>query len=193
YGTTNGGISWDSLNFPVKAGTIFNTDWYDAQNGVACAVIGVVGRTTNRGQSWQIYNIGTYTVYDVAMVHPDTVYAVSGNQFGAMIMKYSKGPVSGGFTYEYTVPTEYTLKQNYPNPFNPVTTIEFNLPKAGNISLKIFDMAGREYTTEIKNLSLNPGNYKMNFNGAGLSSGVYFYSLNVDGANVATKKMILVK
>jgi hypothetical protein len=110
-----------------------------------------------------------------------------------MVFKFSKGPVSGGFTYEYTVPTEYTLNQNYPNPFNPVTTIEFNLPKAGNVSIKIFDIAGREYASDISNMNLNPGNYKMNFNGSEFSSGVYFYSLNVDGANVATKKMILVK
>jgi photosystem II stability/assembly factor-like uncharacterized protein len=193
YGTTNGGTTWDSLNFPVKAGTIFNTDWYDSQNGVACAVIGVLGRTTNRGQSWQMYNIGTYTIYDVAMVHPDTIYAINGNSFGAMVLKFSKGTATGGFTYEHTVPSDYTLSQNYPNPFNPVTTIEFNLPKAGNVSLKVFDIAGREYSTEIRNLSLNPGNYKMNFNGAELSSGVYFYSLNIDGINKVTKKMMLIK
>ena len=193
YGTTNGGTTWDSLNFPVKAGTIFNTDWYNSQNGVACAVIGIVGRTTNRGQSWQMYNVGGYTIYDVAMVHPDTIFAISGNQFGAMVFKFSKGPVTGGFMYEHTVPSDYSLNQNYPNPFNPVTTIEFNLPKAGNVSVKIFDIAGREYASDIRGLNLNPGNYKMNFNGAGLSSGVYFYSLNVDGKNVATKRMMLIK
>src|SRR4030095_12090959 len=62
YVTTNSGASWDPLNFPVNAGTIFSTDWYDTQNGCASAVIGVVGKTTNRGQTWTITNNGGYTV-----------------------------------------------------------------------------------------------------------------------------------
>ena len=193
YRTVNGGTSWDSLNFPVKAGTIFCTDWYDKNNGVAGAVIGVVGKTTNAGQTWQMYNVGGYTVYGLDMVHPDTIYAVCGNTAGAQIFKYTKGTVTSGFTFENKVPVEYNLRQNYPNPFNPVTTIEFDLVKAGNVSIKVFDIAGREYTTEISNLNLMPGNYKLNFNGAKLSSGVYFYSLNVNGQNIATKKMMLLK
>ncbi|MFZ4589988.1 MAG: YCF48-related protein [Ignavibacteria bacterium] len=193
YGTTNGGVTWDSLNFPVNAGTLFCTDWYNSQNGCAGGVIGVVGRTTNRGQSWQIYNVGGYTIMGVKMVHPDTIYACAGNSFGAMIFKYSRGSVTGGFTYEHNVPTDYSLKQNFPNPFNPSTTIEFNLPKSGNVSIKIFDIAGREYTSEIRNLDLRQGNYKMSFNGSELSSGIYFYSLFVDGANLSTKKMMLIK
>jgi len=193
YGTTNGGVSWDSLNFPVKAGSIFGTDWYDKNNGVAGAVIGVVGITTNRGASWQIYNTGGYTTYDVKMVHPDTVYAISGNTFGAQVFKYVKGFTTGGFTYETSIPENYSLKQNYPNPFNPVTTIEFNLPASGVVSLKIYDIAGREYTSEISGMNLNAGTYKMNFNGSNLSSGVYFYSLVVNGKVINTKKMILVK
>lgn len=193
YMTVNGGITWDSLNFPVYAGGIFSTDWYNAQNGCISAVIGVVGRTTNRGQTWEVTNNGGYTVYAVKMVHPDTIFASCGNQFGSMVMKFAKGPVTNGFTYETSVPENYTLKQNYPNPFNPVTTIEFDLPKEGNVTLKIFDIAGREVAREINGLRLRTGNYKVHFDGSGLSSGVYFYSLIVDGASVSTKKMIMVK
>ena len=193
YATSNGGLTWDSLNFPVYAGGFFSTDWYDNQNGVMAATIGVVGRTTNRGQSWHVENIGGYAIYSIRMVHPDTIFAANGNQFGAMLMKYTKGPVTSGFTYEHKVPVDYSLKQNYPNPFNPSTTIEFDLPKAGNVSLKIFDISGREVANEINGLNLNPGNYKVHFNGAGLSSGIYFYSLIVNGNNVATKKMMLIK
>jgi photosystem II stability/assembly factor-like uncharacterized protein len=193
YASNNGGTSWDSLNFPVYAGGFFSADWYDKNNGCAGATIGVVGRTTNRGQSWQVTNCGGYAIYGIKMVHPDTIFVINGNQFGAMIMKYSKGIVTGGFTYEHKVPENFNLKQNYPNPFNPTTTIEFDLPKAGIVTLRIFDIAGREVSKEINSLSLRTGNYKVNFNSAGLSSGVYFYSLVVDGANIATKKMVLVK
>ncbi len=193
YATSNGGQTWDSLNFPVYAGGFFSTDWYDNQNGCMGATIGIVGRTTNRGQTWQIYNIGGYAVYSIKMVHPDTIFAANGNQFGAMIMKYSKGTVTSGFTYEHKVPSDYSLKQNYPNPFNPTTTIEFDLPKAGNVSLKIFDIAGREVAREINGLSLMTGNYKIHFDGSSLSSGVYFYSLIVNGNAVSTKKMLMIK
>ena len=193
YASSNGGVTWDSLNFPVYAGGAPVTDWYDTQNGCIGAVIGVVGRTTNRGQSWQISNCGGYTLWGIKMIHPDTIFVCCGNQFGSMIMKYSKGPITGGFTYEHKVPVDYTLKQNYPNPFNPSTTIEFDLPKAGKVSLKIFDIAGREVAKEINELNLAIGNYKVHFDGSSLSSGVYFYSLAVNGNIMSTKKMVLIK
>jgi len=110
-----------------------------------------------------------------------------------MIMKYSRGTVTNGFTYENKIPVDYSLKQNYPNPFNPSTTIEFDLPKEGNVTVKIFDIAGREVAKEINGLSLRTGNYKVHFDGSGLSSGVYFYSLIVNGNSVSTKKMMLLK
>lgn len=193
YRTTNGGANWDSLNFPVKAGTIFCTDWYNKDTGCAGAVIGVVGTTTNGGQSWQMYNIGGYTVYQIKMVHPDTIFAVCGNTSGAQIFKYVKQNITGGFSFENSVPTDYTLRQNYPNPFNPSTTIEFTIPKTANVSLKIYDMRGREIATEISGLNLIRGTYKMNFNASNLASGVYFYSLVVDGSVMASKKMVLMK
>ena len=82
-------------------------------NGCAGATIGVVGRTTNHGQTWQVSNCGGYAIYAIKMVHPDTIFVINGNQFGAMIMKYSKGLVTGGFTYEHIVPENLILKQNY--------------------------------------------------------------------------------
>lgn len=193
YRTTNGGVSWDSLNFPVKSGTIFSTHWLNAQVGVAASVIGVIGKTTNGGQSWEIYNNGGYTVYSVKMVHPDTIYSVCGNTTGGQVIKYAKGVMTGVVTFENQSPEDYTLKQNYPNPFNPITTIEFNLPKAGVVSLQIFDITGRLISSEINNLSLAKGNYKTQFSGNTLSSGIYFYSLVVDGKNIQTKKMSLIK
>ena len=193
YSSSNGGATWDSFNFPVYAGGFFSADWYDKNNGCAGATIGVVGRTTDRGHTWQVTNCGGYAIYSIKMVHPDTMFVINGNQFGAMIMKYSKGLVTSGFTYEQKVPLNFILKQNYPNPFNPTTTIEFDLPKEGIVTLKIFDIAGREVAKEINGLNLRTGNYKVNFNGSNLSSGVYFYSLSVNGNVLSTKKMLLVK
>lgn len=86
---------------------------------------------------------------------------------------------------------DYTLGQNYPNPFNPSTKIKFTIPKTGNVSLKIYDILGREIKTLI-NKEMQPGIYDIEFNAVNLPSGVYFYQLKV-GSYVETKKMILLK
>jgi hypothetical protein len=92
---------------------------------------------------------------------------------------------------ETLIPKDYSLGQNYPNPFNPTTKIEFSIPKNGNVTLKIYDILGKEIETLIdKNMSA--GNYTVDFNGARLSSGTYFYQIS-SGNFSQTKKMILVK
>ncbi len=89
------------------------------------------------------------------------------------------------------IPSKYNLSQNYPNPFNPSTKINFSLSKAGIVSLKVFDIAGRE-VSELVNKNLPAASYEAEFNGAELSSGVYFYTLKSE-AFTETKKMVLVK
>ncbi len=93
------------------------------------------------------------------------------------------------------LPEGFSLGQNYPNPFNPMTTIPFSVNKSSVISLKIFDISGKEVATLLDNASIQPSVQNIQFNSAaiGLSSGVYFYSLIVDGAAAETKKMILMK
>jgi len=85
------------------------------------------------------------------------------------------------------------LDQNYPNPFNPTTTIEFGLPRAGTINLKIYDITGRETASVIDNIHLGAGTYKYSFDGSTLSSGVYFYRLIADGLTISSKKMVIIK
>jgi hypothetical protein len=88
-------------------------------------------------------------------------------------------------------PKQYALLQNYPNPFNPTTTISYQLPVASQVSLKVFDVLGREVMTLV-NGRQDAGAYNFNFNASDLSSGVYFYRLQ-SGNFVQTKKMMLVK
>ncbi len=87
--------------------------------------------------------------------------------------------------------TKYALLQNYPNPFNPTTSITYELPKASDVSLKVFDMLGREVATLV-NERQERGRYSATFNANTLSSGIYFYRLQA-GNFVQTKKMMLVK
>ncbi len=89
-------------------------------------------------------------------------------------------------------PSVYLLKQNYPNPFNPSTSIEFNIPQQGDVKLTVYDILGKEINTLI-NKNLNAGNYSVNFDGTGLSSGIYFYTLKAEGKQTITKKMVLTK
>lgn len=85
----------------------------------------------------------------------------------------------------------YDLSQNYPNPFNPSTTIKFQIPKDGFVSLKVYDILGNEITTLV-NEEKPKGRYEVNFNSASLASGVYIYKIQA-GTFVNSKKMILLK
>ncbi len=86
---------------------------------------------------------------------------------------------------------EFSLSQNYPNPFNPNTKINFSIPKSDYVSLRVYDMLGREVSVLV-NGQLTAGEYQADFNAKGLSSGMYYYSLRA-GEYVDVKKMVLVK
>jgi endonuclease I len=88
-------------------------------------------------------------------------------------------------------PVKFALLQNYPNPFNPTTNIKYQIPNNKFVTLKIFDMLGKEISTLV-NEKQNAGTYEVKFNGSRLSSGIYFYKLESNGSS-QVKKMLLVK
>jgi len=100
------------------------------------------------------------------------------------------GPIVG-ISNNLNIVEDYNLSQNYPNPFNPATKINYSLPKAGQVSIKVFDILGKEVTTLINEFQ-NAGSYDAVFNGANFSSGVYFYRIE-SGSFIDTKKMFLLK
>ncbi len=89
------------------------------------------------------------------------------------------------------MPRDYRLMQNYPNPFNPTTTIRFQIPTAGHVTLKVYSMLGQEVATLVEG-NRSPGLYSITFDGSHLSSGIYAYRLQ-SGTSIETKKMILLK
>ncbi len=113
------------------------------------------------------------------------------------------GPVNSNITTNYTGaygsaadqsvkhPLEFALVQNVPNPFNPTTIIRFNVPNSGFVSLKVYDILGREVTTLV-NENQEAGVHQATFDGSRLVSGVYFYRLTAPGVN-QVKKMLLTK
>jgi len=88
-------------------------------------------------------------------------------------------------------PNSFVVFQNYPNPFNPSTVISYQLPKAGSVSVKVFDVMGR-MVTELVNQNQTAGLHTVNFNAANLSSGVYYYTVK-SGSYTDTKKLLLMK
>lgn len=116
---------------------------------------------------------------------------------GNYIYRLKQIDFDGTFSYsneietEINPPSEFALYQNYPNPFNPGTTIKFSLPVQSNVKLSLYNNIG-QLVTEIVNSSMEAGYHEVNFNGADLSSGVYFYSLEA-GEFRSVKKMLLMK
>jgi len=90
-----------------------------------------------------------------------------------------------------TIPQDFVLYQNYPNPFNPSTIIGYQLPVTSNVTLKVYDILGREIATLV-NEQKPAGKYELKFDGSELASGVYFFTLKT-GNYAETKKMILMK
>ena len=103
-----------------------------------------------------------------------------------------------GIEKTITIPNKFSLSQNFPNPFNPLTKIQYSIAKRSFANLIIYDILGREIKTLVNEVK-SPGVYIVDFNGADLASGLYFYKLEAKpdnktkGGFVETKKMLLIK
>ncbi len=100
---------------------------------------------------------------------------------------------------ENSIPIKFSLDQNYPNPFNPTTTIQFTLPEASMVTLKLFDILGREVVTLVDK-EMTTGSHKVLFDAKNFASGVYFYRIQAKSedsgsrqALMRSKKLILLK
>jgi uncharacterized Ntn-hydrolase superfamily protein len=93
--------------------------------------------------------------------------------------------------YAVGVPATFELHQNYPNPFNPSTAIRYQIPSRSHVTLKVYDVLGREVAT-LANEELKPGSYEVTWDASGVASGVYLYRLEA-GAFTETKKLVLLR
>ncbi|MFC2133031.1 T9SS type A sorting domain-containing protein [Bacteroidota bacterium] len=186
------GENWVNIssNLPDAPVNAFAVDLYNSNvlylgNDVGAYI------SRNGGISWDVLGSGIPIVPVADMkIHPVENYLVIGT-YGRSMYKIDLAEVTGVENQSESLPVEFALYQNYPNPFNPATTIKFQLSKASNITLTIYDVLGREIS-KLLDKEFRAGIHQVEFNGEDISSGVYFYTLETKD-NLQTKKMILLK
>ena len=195
--TTDGGVTWTSVSNPAGVTTFAAINMYgfkDGSNRIRVSINETTGyrmfTTTNYGTTWT----------EETLPSQGTTNGVQHMQFVNNVLGYSGGNAgtflrcdvpSGILSNNGSVPEDYILTQNYPNPFNPVTKIEYALPQNSFVTLKVYDVTGKEVSELVDGLR-SAGNYEINFDASNLNSGVYFYTLITEGFT-ETKKMLLIK
>ncbi len=203
--TEDGGQNWDRSNFDgalevdfvgIESTVSFtglekSTSFQDTDILVtAVGQLGTIFHSNDAGLTWTQQDSKTKNnLTAVSYANANTVFAVG--DVGTVIRRVDSGPATSVEWQAAQIPETISLRQNYPNPFNPTTTIEFKLTREESVSLKIFDILGREVVT-LLNASLSPGTHKSTFDGSGLASGIYFYRLQTSSFT-RTKKLALLK
>ncbi len=194
YRTTDYGASWNSIrgNLPDAPINEVVIDPGDARTLYIATDIGVM-YTTNLGNNWNVLGNGFPTnvpCHDLTLHHPTRMLGVWTH--GRSAFKISLEPtVDVRETQPAGRRAAFELMQNYPNPFNPTTHFGFRIADFGFVSLRVFDVLGREVAVLLNEVKA-PGKYEIEFNADKLSSGVYYYQLR-SGSFVDTKKMLLVR
>ena len=199
YRSLNNGVSWEYYNPEIG---LISFASFAVVNSVTVAVISKVDTSyllssVDSGAYWQFEFEFSSTNFAITYLN-DKIF--SGRGDGLFYLPYR--PSSFDDEINFIQPTDFLLKQNYPNPFNPKTVIGYQLPFASKVTLKVYDLLGREVATLV-NEEQKPGVYKIEFkpessikhmpsSRQGPASGVYFYRLQVEGYT-ETKKMIILR
>ncbi|HEX2788262.1 MAG TPA: T9SS type A sorting domain-containing protein [Ignavibacteria bacterium] len=186
YKTINGGESWTLIKSPqiqyAKLQSISSdTVWVASENKIL--------RTYNSGVNWTLFEFPYFGYYhsDFQFVSGKTGWVASKNK---LFYTDNGGSVSINLISN-EIPSQYHLSQNYPNPFNPITKIQYQIPKSGFVSIKVYDINGKEIVTLV-NENHQAGTFEAIFDGSNSASGIYFYRIQA-GDFVETKKMMLTK
>jgi photosystem II stability/assembly factor-like uncharacterized protein len=185
--STNGGGNWIIHNTGVS--TRLNSIEQSGNNLWVAGDNGVIKYSSNSGANWVSQGPSSgINYYSVGMIDSLRGFIVGDN--GTILSTVSGGTVNIQ-QLSSEVPENFNLSQNYPNPFNPSTNLEFRIAHSGFVTLKVYDMQGREIRTLVSK-DLHPGVYKTKFDAGNLPGGAYFYRLTT-GDFSETKKMLLLK
>ncbi len=186
--STDGGESWNyqSLQtFGIAYAIAFRTSYEIwAPLGFAQKFV----YSIDSGLTWTSYETPGASVYD--LVFTDSTHGYGVGDHGT-ILKYVPQQPDGIQDFEKNFHKTFILDQNFPNPFNPNTNIQFSIGSRNFVSLKVYDILGREVSILVQK-EMEPGKYKVTFDGSNLPSGIYFYKLTA-GKFRNIKKMILMK
>ena len=202
--SNDNGASWTEVNSGFPSNSVVwslasSPNGIGSTNLFAGTIYTGVYLSTNNGTNWNAVNTGfpsntNITIYSLAVNGP-TLFAGASLDGNFPLGGVWKRPLSDMITAvdnnQNPLPSNYALSQNFPNPFNPTTTIKYSVPKAGLVTIKVYDILGREVTTLV-NEQKTVGNYEVQFNAAKLASGVYFYRMQA-GDFVDIKKLLLLK
>ncbi len=185
--TTNHGENWRQLGFTNVSVTSLMSDkafniWIGTfGNGVF--------ESTDEGVTWKQTNTGLMDTKITSLTITLEGNLLAGASSSGIYM--SNNPITSFVNESAYQINNYSLSQNFPNPFNPTTTINYSVPKLSFVTIKVYDILGKEVTTLI-NEEKNPGNYTVQLIANDLASGAYFLRM-IAGDYIETKKLILVK
>jgi photosystem II stability/assembly factor-like uncharacterized protein len=198
--TTDAGNSWNSFGngfvFPFG---LSDFEFLSEQNGWVATNNRNIFRTTDSGASWDTLQTSltlNEVIYNVEFFNPNISYGTNLNHIYQTIDGWVTYLIVDsaftGINEQKDIPMEYYLEQNYPNPFNPTTTINYSIPKAGNVVMKVYDILGNEIKVLV-NEEKPTGKYSFSFTpNSTMLSGIYFYQL-ISGNFSKTKKMLFIK
>lgn len=196
YHSTNRGESWLRSDIPVPI-NLAGLTILDASHVYVCGEAGKIFYTTDGGVTWyDQYTADAHDLYAIAFVDSGHGFAVGNG--GVVLETMSPGTVTGVHVTASGLPDKFELYQNYPNPFNPATQIRFSIAEQEFVSLRVYDLLGRELATLVDGV-LPAGSHTTTWNPTNMASGVYFYRLEVvDTKNtlrrsIRVNKMLLMK
>jgi len=183
-------ITLDAYNNPYIIGQSFNGNYEMASIKYDSNGLQKWAYRYNYDNSTNITPAGILVDKSGNIIIAQTIYASDRSVWN--IRKYIQpGFIPVGVKEEIIKPSKFVLYQNYPNPFNPLTTIRYAIPQTSFVSLKMYDILGRQVATLVDE-EKPAGTYEVNFDAKNLSSGVYFYRIKA-GEFVQTKKLIVLK
>jgi photosystem II stability/assembly factor-like uncharacterized protein len=186
YKTENDGNSWTHL-IPING--MIHSLVINSIDHIFVGFDGGVSRSVNNGTNWEEINAGLTNPHVRSLgINIDGII-FAGTYDGGIFRSIESTTAIEDYNHEI-VPT-FVLEQNYPNPFNPVTNIGFRIADRGFVSLKVYDVTGREIVTLVAE-NLIPGDYQYRWDAEKFASGLYFYKITA-GSFTKTRKMILIK
>ncbi|MCK9211829.1 MAG: T9SS type A sorting domain-containing protein [Ignavibacteriaceae bacterium] len=193
YRSTDG-VNWTNITNTFSTDPNATVSSIVIKDSVMFAGTGSAGifKSTDNGINWKAINEGIWMNYpNTPRVFVGDDYLLAGGSSGLWRRQLTDFGITDVKEISNVVPEAFELSQNYPNPFNPSTVISWQLAVGSNVTLKVYDVLGKEVATLVNN-ELQAGTYSVNFNASNLSSGIYFYALRA-GNYAQTKKMILLR